>query len=378
MNVNIGHGNQRITEAVTKQMQQISFVQTGIVTATRGKLGKNLSEIAPRNLTKSYFTLGGSEAIKNGFKLARIYYGRHKIISHYKPYHDATYGALTVGGDLRKHSVDSKQIPKVVHAENSLFYSFPWGSKNIEECVEMAAAQLERITKYENPDSLAAILFEGESRTSGCIKYAPLYWKRVKAIIDKYSIVLIDDNTMSGFGRNGKWFAIDHHNAITDIICSAKGLTSKYIPLGKMIVSDKIADFFNGKPLSLGLTYSNHSVACAAALDNIKVLEEENMVTNAFTMGKYVEQKIEELKLKHPTIGDFRNRGLLGCIELVRNRETKQPLVSWNTKPSECDPSNRIAAKIRQLGMFTFVRWNWIFFATPLCVKNRRLMREWK
>jgi len=373
MNVNIGHGNQRITEAVTKQMQQISFVQPGIVTAPRGELGKKLAEIAPGNLTKSFFTLGGSEAIENAVKLARIYTGRHKIISHYQSYHGATYGAVTVGGDPRKHSVDSQQMPNVVHVENPFFYRCPWGSKTIEECGEMAAAHLERIIKYENPDSVAAILFEGESGTSGCIKYPPFYWKKVKEIADKYGILLIDDETMSGFGRTGKWFAIEHHDVVPDIICSAKGLTSGYIPLGVMIVSDKIAAFFNDKPLSLGLTYSAHSVACAAAVENLKVLEEENMVENAANMGKYVEQKVEELKLKHPSIGDFRNTGLLGCIELVRNRETKEPLVPWNAKPSESDPSNRIAAKIRELGMFTFVRWNWIFIAPPLCVKKSEI-----
>lgn len=373
MNVNIGHGNQRITEAVAKQMKEVSYVYPGMATDVRGRLGKKLAELTPGNLTKSLFTLGGSEAIENAIKLARIYTGRHKIIAHYRSYHGATYGAVTAGGDPRKFAVDSQAMPNVVHVENPYAYRCPWGSSSIEQCGERALAHLERIINFENPDSVAAILFEGESGSSGCIKYPPLYLKHVREICDKYGILFIDDETMSGFGRTGKMFGIDHHGVTPDIMVMAKGLTSGYLPLGAMCVTDTIANHFNDNALQLGLTYSAHPVSCAAALENLKIIEEDGLVGKAAEMGLYIEEQIEILKKKHKSIGDFRNTGLLGCIELVKNRKTKEPITPWNAKPADMEVTNLMAAKIKELGMFTFVRWNWIFVAPPLNVSKAEI-----
>jgi len=373
MNVNIGHGNQRITKAVCKQMEELSYVFPGMATNVRGELGKKIAEITPKNLTKSFFTLGGAEAIENAIKIARMYTGRHKIITHYRSYHGATYGAISAGGDPRKFPIDSQGVPNMIHVENPYFYRCPWGTSSIEECGKMALAHLERVIKFENPDSIAAIIMEGESGSSGCIKYPPFYLKNIRDICDKYGILLIDDEVMSGFGRTGKMFAIEHHKISPDIMCVAKGLTSGYLPLGATIVSDKIAKHFDNNPLVIGLTYSAHAVACAAALENIKIIEEENMIQNAELMGKYIEQKIEELKEKHPSIGDFRNTGLLGCIELVKNKQTKEPVTPWNASADKMEVTNRMAAKVRELGMFTFVRWNWIFIAPPLCITKEEI-----
>lgn len=373
MNVNIGHGNQRITDAVVKQMQEVSYVYPGMATDVRGKLGKKLAEITPGNLTKTFFTLGGAEAIENAIKLARIYTGRHKIITHYRAYHGGTYGAMSAGGDPRRFPVDSQAMPNVVHVENPYAYRCPWNSASIDQCGERALAHLERIVKFENPDSIAAILFEGESGSSGCIKYPPMYLKHVRELCDKYGIMMIDDEVMSGFGRTGKMFGIDHHEVTPDIMCLAKGLTSGYLPLGGVVVTDKIAEFFNDNSMTIGLTYSAHPTLCAAALENLKIIEEENLVVKAAEMGKYVEAEVEKLKAKHPSIGDFRNTGLLGCIELVKNRETKEPTVPWNAKHHEMEATNKMAAKIRELGMFTFVRWNWIFIAPPLNVTKEEV-----
>jgi taurine--2-oxoglutarate transaminase len=368
MNVNIGHGNQRITEAVRRQMEQVSYVHPGMVTEARGALGEKLAELAPGNLNKTFFTLGGSEAIENAIKLARLYTGRHKIITQYRSYHGGTYGALTASGDPRRFPMDSQQIPSIIRVENPYFYRCPWNTGSPEECGEMALRNLEQVMLYENPDSIAAILFEGESGSSGCLKYPPFYLKKVKALAEKYGILLIDDEVMSGFGRTGKMFACEHHDIVPDMICMAKGITSGYIPLGGVLVSDPIARHFDDKFMAIGLTYSAHAVACAAAVENIKILEEENMTENAARMGRYLEMRMEELKEKHPSIGDFRNTGLLGCIELVKNRKTKEPVSPWNAAPKDMEASNRIAAAIRASGMFTFVRWNWIFTAPPLCV----------
>lgn len=373
MNVNIGHGNPRIANAVAKQMSELSYVYPGMATDVRGKLGKKIAEITPGNLTKSFFTLGGAEAVENAIKVARMYTGRHKIISHYRSYHGATYGAISAGGDPRKFPMDSQAVPNFVHVENPYFYRCPWNTSSMEECGEMAAKNIENIIKYENPDSIAAILIEGESGSSGCIKYPPNYWKRLREIADSYGILLIDDETMSGFGRTGKMFGIDHSGVTPDLMCMAKGLTSGYLPLGAVVVTDTIAKHFDDNPLVIGLTYSAHAVSCAAAVENIQVIEDENMVANTAKMGLYVEQEVEKLKEKHPSIGDFRNTGLLGCIELVKNRKTKEPVTPWNAKPHEMEATLKMASKIRALGMFTFVRWNWIFIAPPLCVTTEQV-----
>ena len=373
MNANIGHGNQRITDAVVRQMKKVSYVYPGMVTGVRAELGEKIAEITPGNLTKALFTLGGSEAIENAIKIARFYTGKYKIVSHHRAYHGATYGAISVSGDPRRHPVDSQSLPNIVRVENPYFYRCPWGTGSIEECGEMALKNLEQVLLYENPDSIAAILFEGESGSSGCIKYPPFYLKKVRALCDKYNILLIDDEVMSGFGRTGKWFAIEHHDVAPDIMCMAKGLTSGYIPLGATVVSDKIAAHFDDNFLAAGLTYSAHAVGCAAALETIKIMEEDKLVENASAKGKYMDVKISGLMQKHPSIGDWRNTGLLGCIELVKNRATKEPVTPWNAKPAQMEITNKMAAKVRELGMFTFVRWNWIFIAPPLIVTEAQI-----
>ncbi|MFZ4569956.1 MAG: aminotransferase class III-fold pyridoxal phosphate-dependent enzyme [Bacteroidales bacterium] len=373
MNVNIGHGHPAVREAVSRQMEEVSYVYPGMITKARGELGKKLSEITPGSLTKTFFTLGGAESVENAVKIARIYSGRFKIITFYQSFHGASYGAFSAGGDPRRHPVDSQSAPNFIHVENPYCYRCPWNSKTPGECSDICSAHVERVIKYENPDSVAAILFEGESGTSGCIKYPPGYWKKIKAIADKYGILIIADEVMSGFGRTGKMFGMDHHGVEPDILCMAKGLTSGYIPLGGIVVSEKIAKHFDNNPLPLGLTYSAHPVACAAANAVIDIYEKEKLVENAALMGKYIEERVGELKKEHISIGDFRNTGLLGCIELVKDRETKEPMAPWNAKPGEMEIMNRIAARIRELGMFTFVRWNWIFTAPPLCITKEQI-----
>jgi taurine--2-oxoglutarate transaminase len=373
MNVNIGHGDQRITEAVSRQMKDLSFIYPGAATEVRGELGKKIAELTPGNLTKTLFTNSGAEAIENAIKVARMYTGRTKIICQYRAYHGATYGAISAGGDPRKHAVDNQQAPGFVRVENPYFYRCPWNSNSMEECGELALRNLEQVINYENPGSVAAILMEGESGSSGCIKYPKNYWQGLRKIADKYGILLISDEVMSGFGRTGKWFGVDHHNVTPDIMALAKGLTSGYIPLGGTVVTDTIADAFNEKPLVIGLTYSAHAVACSAGLENIRIMESDNLIENAASKGLYLEKKMKALIDKHPSIGDFRNTGLLGCIELVKNRETKEQLVPWNAKGAEGAIGAKIAGKLKELGMFTFVKWNFIFLAPPLIITEEQI-----
>jgi taurine---2-oxoglutarate transaminase len=373
MNVNIGHGDPRVTEAVVKQMAELSYVNPGMATEARGLLGKKLAEISPGTLNRTFFTNGGTEAVEHAIKLARLYTGRHKIITLFQSYHGATYGALSASGDPRGLPHDSQGVPNFIHVENPYFYRCPWNSKTPNECAENAAAHLERIVNYEGPNSIAAILMEGESGSSGCIKYPVGYWKKIKAIAEKHGILTICDEVMSGFGRTGKWFGINHHDVEPDIMCMAKGMTSGYIPLGGFIVKEEIVKAFEDKPLPIGLTYSGHAVACAAANAVIDIYEKDNLVENAKIMGEYLDSQVEKLKDKHPSIGDFRNTGLLGCIELVKNRKTKEPMAPWNATPNEMVIMNKVMAKLNELGMYTFVRWNWIFTAPPLIINKEQV-----
>lgn len=373
MNVNIGHGDQRVTEAVMRQMQEVSYVHPGMTTEARADLGRKLSEVAPGTLNRTFFTNGGTEAVEHAMKLARMYTGRHKIISLYQSYHGATYGALSAGGDPRGLPHDSQGVPNIIHVENPYFYRCTWNSKTEEECCENAFAHMERIVKYEGPQNIAAILMEGESGSSGCIKYPAGYWKKVADLAAKYGILTICDEVMSGFGRTGKWFGIDHHDVVPDIMTMAKGITSGYIPLGGMMVKEEVISAFDDKPLPLGLTYSGHAVACAAANAVMDIYHEENLVSRAAEMGVYMDQQVAKLSEKHPSIGDFRNTGLLGCIELVKNRKTKEPMAPWNAAPSELEIMNKVARKLTELGLFTFVRWNWIFTAPPLIVTKDQI-----
>ena len=373
MNVNIGHGNMKVRDAVYKQMSEVCFVAPSMVTKPRSELGKRLAKIAPGDLNKTFFTLGGAEANENAIKTARLITGRHKILSQYRSYHGATYGAISAGGDPRRHPIDDNQMPNIVHFENPYSYRCPWYSDSPEQCAERCIEQLERIIRFEKPESIAAIILEGESGTSGCIKYPANYWRLMRELADKYGILLIDDEVMSGFCRTGKWFAVEHSGVTPDIMTMAKGLTAGYIPLGAMIVTDKIAAHFDDHVMPLGLTYSAHAVSCAAANAVLDIYEEEGLMENTIKMGKYLDHKMEGMKAKHPSIGDWRNTGLLGCIELVKNRETKEPLAPWNAKPDQMKITKQVAAKIRALGMFTFVKWNFIFVAPPLTITESQI-----
>ena len=370
MNVNIGHGNQRVTDAVMKQMQEVSYVTPSCVTKARGELGKKLASIAPKGLNRTLFTIGGAEAIDNAIKLARMHTGRHKILARYQAYHGATYGAMAAGGDPRKLASDAQQAPNFVHFDIPIAYRWEYGAENL---LKDAVANLERVIAFEGPQNIAGIILEGESGSSGCLKYPVGYMKKVRELCDRHGILLIADEVMSGFGRTGKWFAVENHDVIPDMIATAKGITSGYLPLGALIVSDKIAAQFDDKVLFLGLTYSAHPVCCAAAIEVLKIYEDEDLIANTVAMGKYIDSEVERLKQKHPSIGDWRNTGLLGCLELVKDRKTKEAMAPYNAKPEEMGVMNKVAARLKDLGMYTFVRWNYIFVAPPLCINKEQV-----
>lgn len=370
MNSNIGYGDQRVTNAVVKQMQEVAFISPSCVSKVRGDLGKKLAEICPGDLNRAFFTVCGATSNENAIKLARLYTGRHKIMTRYQSYHGATIGTISAGGDPRKIPVDSQQAPNFVHFDLPNAYRYEYGEENL---LKDSIASLERQIEYEGPQTIAAILLEGESGTSGCLQYPKGYLKKVREICDRHGILLIMDEVMSGFGRTGKWFGFQNHDIIPDMIVMAKGLTCGYLPLGCVMISEKIASKYDDNVLPLGLTYSAHAVSCAAAMEVIKIYEQDNLIERAAEMGKYLESRIEDMKKIHPSIGDFRNTGLLGCLELVKNRETKEPMAPFNSKPDEMAVMNKVAAKIKELGMYTFVRWGYIFIAPPLIITKEEI-----
>ncbi|MBS1753231.1 MAG: aminotransferase class III-fold pyridoxal phosphate-dependent enzyme [Ferruginibacter sp.] len=370
MNVNIGHGDQRITDAVVKQMQEVAYVTPSCVTKVRGELGKKLAEICPGDLNKAFYTLCGATSIENAIKLARLYTGRHKIITRYQSYHGSTMGAISASGDPRRLPVDAQQAPNFVHFDLPYLYRWEYGEENL---LKESVAQLERIIAYEGPGSIAAILLEGESGSSGCLQYPKGFLKAVREICNRHGILLIMDEVMSGFGRTGKWFGFQNHDIVPDMICMAKGLTCGYLPFGCLMVSDKIASKYDDNVLAIGLTYSAHPVSCAAALATINIYEEDGLIENTVAMGKYMEQQAAEMMKKHQSIGNFRNTGLLGCFELVKNRTTKEPMAPFNAKPDEMEVMNKVAAKLKELGLYTFVRWSYVFVAPPLCINKEQI-----
>jgi taurine--2-oxoglutarate transaminase len=372
MSVNIGHGDQRVTAAVVEQMQKVSFVTPTCTTEIRAKLSKKLAEICPGDLNKAFYTLCGTSSVDNAIKLARLYTGRHKIIGRYRAFHGGSIGGMSVGGDPRKLANDSQQMPNAVLLDDPYYF---FGMKDLDDATKLnlSLEYVERVIHFEGKVNIAAFIFEGESGSSGCLHYPKGYLKGIKALCEKYGILFIADEVMSGFGRTGKWFGFENHDIIPDMICMAKGLTSSYLPLGCLMVSDKIADKFENTPMMIGLTYNAHPVALAASLAVINIYESDKLIENARKMSAYLESKIEEMRSKHPSMGAFRNTGLLGCLDILKNKTTGELIAPYNAAGEDLKVTNLIAAKVRELGLYTFVRWGYIFIAPPLCINEKEI-----
>jgi taurine--2-oxoglutarate transaminase len=372
MSVNIGHGDQRVTEAVVNQMQKVSFVTPTCTTEARAKLARKLAEICPGNLNKAFFTLCGTSSVDNAIKLARLYTGRHKIIGRYRAFHGGSVGGMSIGGDPRKLANDAQQMPNAVLLDDPYYF---FGMQDLDDAtkLQLSLEYVERVIHFEGKTNIAAFIFEGESGSSGCLHYPKGYLKGVKALCEKYDILFIADEVMSGFGRTGKWFGFENHDIVPDMVCMAKGLTSSYIPLGCLMVTDKIAAKFETTPMMIGMTYNAHPVAMAAALAVITIYESDNLIENARQMGAYLESRIEEMRSSHPSMGAFRNTGLLGCIDVLKNKSTGELIAPYNATGDDLKITNQIAAKIRELGLYTFVRWGYIFIAPPLCITKEQI-----
>jgi taurine--2-oxoglutarate transaminase len=364
MCVNIGHGDARVVRAIQEQAETLPYANPFMATDVRGRLAAKLAELTPGDIDAFFFTNGGAEANENAIRIARLFTGRHKIGARYRSYHGGTAGALTLTGDPRRWGAEPG-IPGVFRIPD--FYH---GVQHPQDTAEEVLSRTEEIVQLEGPNTIAAIIVEPVTGTNGVLVPPDGYLQGLRALCDKYAILLIADEVMSGFGRTGEWFAVDHWKVAPDLISMAKGLTSAYVQLGAVGMRREIADHFAKNVFYGGLTYNSHPLACAAALATIAVYEEDNLIERARDMGVGMRGLLEDLKARHPSVGATRSIGLFGIVELVRNRETLEPLAPFNGSSPEMQALSKY---FRQEGLYTFVRWNTFFTNPPLCITEAEL-----
>ena len=366
MCVNIGHGDERVLQAIREQADTLAYANPFMATEARARLGAKLAEITPGDIDVFFFTNGGAEANENAIKLARMATGRHKILARYRSYHGATAGSITLTGDPRRWAAEPG-LPGVVHVLDP-YHGIERGWDSAEESLAM----IEEIIQLEGPHTIAAFILESVTGTNGVLVPPDGYMQGVRQLCDKHGILMICDEVMAGFGRTGEWFAINHWNVVPDIITMAKGLTAAYVQLGAVGMRRKIADQFKDRVFYGGLTYNSHPLACAAALAAIRVYEEDGLLENARRMGSLMADLMTDLQLRHPSVGAARSLGLFGLFELVRDRTKKVPMAPFNGTSDEMAALGRY---FRQEGLYTFVRWNTFFTNPPLCITEAQ-MRE--
>ncbi len=364
MSVNIGHGDLRVIDAIKRQAEQLAYANPFMATEPRARLGQKLAELAPGDIDVFFFTNGGAEANENAIKLARQATGRSKILARYRSYHGATGGVITLTGDPRRWAAEPG-IPGVVRVPDSQ----RWGRPEPEP-VDQSLRDLEEVIMFEGAHTIAAFILEPVVGTNGILIPPDGYLQGVREICDRHGILLIADEVMSGFGRTGRWWAVDHWAVVPDLITMAKGLTSSYLPLGAVGMRGSIADAFRDKVFYGGLTYNSHPMGCAAALATIAVYEEDGLIERAAKMGSVMRRHHLELKAKHPSVGAVRNIGLFGIVELVRDRAAYEPMAPYN---GTSDEMKAIAKYLRDNGLYTFVRWNGIMTNPPLTITDAEL-----
>jgi taurine---2-oxoglutarate transaminase len=364
MCVNIGHGDERVVRAIQQQAAILPYVSPFMATEPRARLGARLAEITPGDIDTFFFTNGGAEANENAIKIARLFSGRYKILARYRSYHGATAGSITLTGDPRRWAVEPG-MPGVVHVLDPYH-----GIQRGWDSADVALAQLEEVIQLEGPTTIAAFILEPVTGTNGILVPPDGYLQGVRALCDKYGILMICDEVMSGFGRTGEWFAVDHWDVVPDILTMAKGLTSAYVQLGAVGVRRRIADHFEQHVLASGLTYNSHTLACAAAIATIDVYHDDNLIEHARRMGQVMTDLLADLGRRHACVGAVRSIGLFGIVELVRDRATLEPLAPFNGTSPEMAA---LAKSFRQEGLYTFVRWNYFFTNPPLCITESEL-----
>ena len=364
MSVNIGHGDPRVIEAIHQQASTLAYANPFMATEPRARLGAKLAEITPGDIDTFFFTNGGAEANENAIKIARLFTGRHKILARYRSYHGATAGSMSLTGDPRRWA-NEPGIPGVIRVFDPYH-----GIERGWDSVEQALANVEEVIQLEGPQNIAAFILEPVTGTNGVLVPPDGYLQGVREICTGHGILMIADEVMSGFGRTGEWFAVDHWKVVPDLMTMAKGLTSSYLPLGAVGMRHHIAQHFQDKVFYGGLTYNSHPMGCAAALATIRVYEEDNLIESTKKMGQVMKQLLSELESRHPCVGAVRSIGLFGLVELVRNRKTREPMAPFNGTSQEMAALGRF---FREQGLYTFVRWNTFFTNPPLCISEKEL-----
>ncbi len=366
MSVNIGHGHPKVREAMKRQIDELLYVYPGAATAPRARLSKRLAAMLPGDLDTCFFTLGGAEANENAIKAARLYTGRTKILSRYRSYHGATNACMQLTGDPRR-LYSEPGMPGVVRVMDPVPYDYSFGSTDAER-VANNLRYLEEVITYEGPQTIAAMFVETVTGTNGILPPPEGYLPGLKALLEKYGILLVCDEVMCGFGRTGKMFAVEHYGVVPDIITLAKGLTSSYAPLGCMAVRAPIAKHFAENVFWGGLTYNAHCLGLATAEAVLDVMEEEKLVERAAHMGEVMHGHMARLKAEHPCVRTHRNLGLFGIVKL-QDKDGNRIAPYNGTHPAMA----ALGKHFRDNGLFTFVRWDGFMCNPPLIITEEQM-----
>ncbi|MEV7614810.1 aspartate aminotransferase family protein [Streptomyces sp. NPDC089799] len=358
VNTNIGHQHPKVVAAIQEQAAKLCTLAPGFAVDVRSEAARLIAERTPGDLDKIFFTNGGAEAVENAVRMARLHTGRTKVLSTYRSYHGATAAAINLTGDPRRWPSDTASAG-VVHFWGPFLYRSPFhATTEAEEC-ERALAHLADTIAFEGPQSIAAIILETVPGTAGIMVPPAGYLAGVRELCDRYGIVFILDEVMAGFGRTGAWFAAEHWDVTPDLITFAKGVNSGYVPLGGVAISPAIAETFATRPYPGGLTYSGHPLACAAAVATLTTMAEEGVVEHAAHLGENViGPGLAELAERHPSVGEVRGLGTFWAVELVRDRETREPLVPYNAAGADNAPMAEFAAACKKSGLWPFVNMN--------------------
>ena len=374
VNANMGHQHPKIVQAIKDQADKLCYIGPAMGSDVRSELAAIMNEITPENITATFFTTGGAAANETAIRIARHFTGRSKIVARYRSYHGSTGGTLSLTGDPRHH-LTRADMPGVVRMLDPYTYRLPTGHKDPADCpVCQGGPHLEELLMYENPNTVAAVILETVVGTNGIIVPPDGYLQSIRETCTKHGILLIMDEVMAGFGRTGKWFAVDHWGVQPDIICSAKGINSGYVPLGTMSVSAELHEWLRDYPLPGGLTYAGHPLACASGVAAIRAMQEEDTLANASTMGERLRAEMRRLAEKHPSIGEVRGLGMFNGVELVKNRETREMLVPFGAKGEVAKPMTEMMSYAMSEGLYLSFFSNVIRLTPPLNISEEDLM----
>jgi taurine--2-oxoglutarate transaminase len=371
INLNLGHQHPKVVAAIKEQAERLTYINPVLGSEHRSRLARLVAEVTPGDLTMSFFTNGGAEAVENAIRVARHYTGRHKVLVRYRSYHGGTAGAMAATGDPRRWGSEPASSG-FVRLLDPYTYRCPAGHP--DPCpVCTGAPHLEEILQYENPETVAAVLLESVTGTNGIIVPPDGYLRSVREVCDRYGILLILDEVMAGFGRTGRWFACDHFGVVPDIMTVAKGINGGYVPLGATVVSRPIGEWLQDRMFPGGLTYSGHPLACAAGVATIEAYRDERVIENAAAQGEYLAERLPELAERHPSIGDVRGLGLFWGLELVTDRGTRRPLVPFNASGEAAAVMGRLAKAGMAQGLHLFTHFNVVAIAPPLIINREEL-----